>query len=179
MGLWDWLTGRRRGSEHTEEVAPAPAPPTEAEVRAACAAVRDRARAEAVAWAVQSRVDRITGTVEQTLPRLRNFGLGSYEGYAVVATATSYLPEALENYLRLPRQWADSRPVSNGKSALLLLVDQLDLLAVTMDRFLDAAVRDDARALVEHGRFLDQKFTTAPGSLDLSGPGPSPTLEER
>ena len=44
---------------------------------------------------VQSRVKRITSTVRQTMPRLRNLGLGSPEAYSVMATATDYLPEAI------------------------------------------------------------------------------------
>jgi len=76
----------------------------------------------------------------------------------VVATATDYLPEAIGGYLRLPRDWADSRPVEGGKTALLILVDQLDLLAVTMDAIYDAANTTDAAALITHGRFLQEKF---------------------
>ena len=76
----------------------------------------------------------------------------------MVATATDYLPEALNGYLRLPREWADSRPLSGGKTALLLLIDQLDLLVATMDNIFDAVIRADAQALVTHGQFLRQKF---------------------
>ena len=49
------------------------------------------------------------------------------EAYSVMATATDYLPEAIGAYTRLPRQWADSRPIENGKTSLMLLIDQLDL----------------------------------------------------
>jgi hypothetical protein len=55
-----------------------------------------------------------------------------------MATATDYLPEAIGGYLRLPREWADSRPVDRGKTPLMILVDQLDLLGRTMDRVFDA-----------------------------------------
>jgi hypothetical protein len=96
--------------------------------------------------------------VRETLPRVRNLGLGSAEAYAVTATATSYLPEALEGYTRLPRQWADTRPLEDGKTALMLLVDALDLLASSMEQIYDAAVRVDANALVVQGRFLQEKF---------------------
>ena len=43
-------------------------------------------------------------TVRDTMPRLRNLGLGSPEAYSVMATATDYLPEAIGGYTRLPRQ---------------------------------------------------------------------------
>ena len=93
-----------------------------------------------------------------TLPRLDQLGIGSATAYAVVQTATSYLPEALGGYLRLPRAFADKRPVSNGKTSLMVLCDQLDLLGNKMDEVLDAVCRSDADALVAHGRFLDEKF---------------------
>ncbi len=64
-----------------------------------------------------------------------------------MATATDYLPEAIGAYTRLPRQWADSRPIENGKTSLMLLIDQLDLLSATMDKIFDAVVRVDADAL--------------------------------
>ncbi len=75
-----------------------------------------------------------------------------------MATATDYLPEAVGGYLRLPRQFADNRPVDRGKTSLMVLIDQLDLLAATMDKVFDAVCRDDADALVAHGRFLAEKF---------------------
>ncbi len=75
-----------------------------------------------------------------------------------MATATDYLPEAIGGYLRLPRQWADSRPVDRGKTSLMMLIDQLDLLGATMDKVFDAVNRADAAALIAHGRFLEEKF---------------------
>ena len=51
----------------------------------------------------------------------------------------------------------------------MLLIDQLDLLAATMDEVFDAVCRADADALVAHGRFLTEKFGSAStgGGLDL------------
>ena len=87
-----------------------------------------------------------------------------------MATATDYLPAAIGNYTRLPREWADSRPIENGRTSLMLLVDQLDLLGSTMDDILDAVVRVDADALIAHGRFLQAKFGSAStgGELNLT-----------
>ena len=98
-----------------------------------------------------------------TLPRLRNLGLGSADAYSVVATATDYLPEAVGGYLRLPREWADTRPIDGYKTSLMVLVDQLELLGSTMDKILDAANRSDAQALIAHGRFLQAKFGQTAG----------------
>ena len=132
--------------------------------------------------AVASRVARVTGIVRETIPRLDQLGAGSYQAHSVIATATSYLPEAVGGYLRLPRKFADSRPIEGGKTALMLLCDQLDLLGYKMDQVFDAVCRADAAALVAHGAFLAEKFGTG-GGLDLGaggssagsagGPGPS------
>ena len=115
---------------------------------------------------VAARIERIAATVRSTMPRLDQLGTGSAQAHAVVRTATSYLPEAVAAYVRLPRDFADRRPVSNGKTSLSVLCDQLDLLAVKMDDFYDAACRADADALVAHGRFLAEKFGNGALALD-------------
>ena len=93
-----------------------------------------------------------------------------------MATATDYLPVAIGNYLRLPRDWADTRPIAAGKSSVMLLVDQLDLLGATMDKVADAINRSDAEAIIVHGAFLEEKFghASAGGSLGLGLPDPTP-----
>jgi hypothetical protein len=122
--------------------------------------------------AVASRVARVTGTVRDIIPRLDQLGAGSYQAHSVIATATSYLPEAVGGYLRLPRKWADSRAISGGKTALMLLCDQLDLLGYKMEQVSDAVNRADAAALIAHGAFLAEKFGSG-GGLDLGQSGPT------
>ena len=170
MGFLDWLTGRRPEPEPLD----LPAPPTEDDVRAALATVAQTVSSRNAPPVVRARVQRISTTIEQTLPRLRDIGLGSYDGFSVMTTATDYLPEALDAYLRLPRQWADTRPIEGYKTALMILVEQLDLLAATMDKIFDAANRADAQALIAHGRFLEAKFGHgAQSTLDM-GPQQPP-----
>jgi hypothetical protein len=55
----------------------------------------------------------------------------------------------------------------------MVLVDQLDLLAATMDQVFDAVCREDADALVVHGRFLAEKFGSASNGGDLALDGMS------
>src|SRR5437764_1432674 len=62
---------------------------------------------------VEARIDRIAATVRATMPRLDQLGAGSAQAHVVLRTATSYLPEAVAAYLRLPRDFADRRAVSN------------------------------------------------------------------
>ncbi len=164
-------TGRRREPERPV-LARAP---TSDDLLAALDAVEAMVARGVVPAPVASRVNRVSRTVRDTIPRLSNLGAGSQQAYNVMATATDYLPEAIGGYLRLPRQWADSRPVDRGKTSLMILIDQLDLLAATMDKVFDAVCRADAAALVAHGRFLAEKFGTAStgGALSL---GPDVTI---
>lgn len=175
MGFWDRMLGR--------DDQPPPPPieyetakaPTAGDINASLESVDRLVSDPAVPGVVRARVLGITETVRRTLPRLDLLGLGSYDSYSVVATATDYLPEAISGYLRLPRDWADSRPVDGGKTSLLILIDQLDLLATTMHSIYDAANTTDAAALVTHGRFLQERFghTHAP-ELNLAVPAVPP-----
>ena len=171
MSLLDWWRRVTGPAAPAPSEATSPPPPTEADIVAALDRVEQMV-ADQVPAPVRSRVTKVTRTVRETMPRLRNLGLGSKEAYSVMATATDYLPEAISGYTRLPRQWADSRPIENGKTSLMLLIDQLDLLGATMDKIFDAVVRVDADALIAHGRFLQQKFghASSGGALDLQQP---------
>ncbi|GAA3807018.1 hypothetical protein [Nocardioides panacisoli] len=167
MGLKSWW--RSRGEKEQEQQYVAPPAPTDKDVLAALNRVNAMLREGNAPPVVTSRVVRIARSIAQTLPRLDELGLGSQEGYSVVATATDYLPEAVGGYLRLPRDWADTRPIDGRKTALMVLIEQLELLGVTMDKILDAANRSDAQALIAHGKFLDAKFGhSADGGQDLN-----------
>lgn len=172
MALGDFFA-RLTGRKAEPEPAPIPRAPTNEDLLQALVRVEQLVADGAVPAVVASRVGRVVRTVRDTIPRLGNLG-GSAQAYSVMATATDYLPEAIGGYLRLPRQWADSRPVDRGKTSLMILIDQLDLLGSTMDKVFDAVNRADAAALIAHGRFLQEKFGTGStgGGLAL-GPTPS------
>ncbi|WP_129786939.1 hypothetical protein [Promicromonospora panici] len=170
MSWWRRLFG---GSTHTEEEerqVSIPAPPTTEQIVTSVDAVLARTSGRAPA-AVTARVQRVAETVHEMAPRLDRLGAGSQQAHTVVATATSYLPEAVDAYLRLPRDFADRRVVDRGKTSLMILCDQLDLLGATIDKISDAVSRADAVALVAHGRFLEEKFGTSSG-LTLPGTAP-------
>ncbi len=179
MGFWDWLTGA--GTPEREDAAPEPPrAPTAGDIADALERAERMAAQGRAPAPVTSRVARITATVRRIVPRIAASGVESRDAYTVVATATDYLPEALNAYLRLPRDWADTRPVEGGKSSLLLLIDQLDLLAATMSRMDDAINRHDATALVAHGRFLDERFGVhrqRPATLDGQRPASTNPLD--
>ena len=168
MSLKSWL-GRLRGEDEPAAYA-VPAAPTEQDILAALNRVNAMLVEGNAPPVITSRVQRIARTVRDTLPQLRHLGAGTLESYSVMATATDYLPEALGGYLRLPREWADTRPIDGYKTSLMVLIDQLELLASTMDKILDAANRADAQALIAHGMFLQAKFGTPSGPDLTLGP---------
>ena len=189
MGFKDWIaaiTGRRPQPPPFEPP-PAPAAPTESDIMRALDHVEEMVDGGVVPAPVQSRVRRVAQTVRDTMPRLRNLGLGSPDAYSVMATATDYLPEAIGAYTRLPRQWADSRPIENGKTSLMLLIDQLDLLSATMDSIdtfkmqaldtMAATIGTLETEVAKSREYLDrvqrQDHQLASGALDLeSGAAP-------
>ena len=174
MSWWRRLFGGGRTEEEARPVS-IPAPPTTEQIVTSVDAVLARTSGKAPA-AVTARVRRVAETVHEMAPRLDRLGAGSQQAHTVVATATSYLPEAVDAYLRLPRDFADRRVVDRGKTSLMILCDQLDLLGATIDKISDAVSRADAVALVAHGRFLEEKFGTSgltlPGSVQGSLPAP-------
>ncbi|WP_454044326.1 hypothetical protein [Cellulosimicrobium sp. Marseille-Q8652] len=181
MGWFSDVVARMGGRSRTTEPALVlPPPPTSVDILDSVERIERQIEGR-VPPAVTARVHRITGTVEEMVPRLDRLGGGSQQAHTVVATATSYLPEAVGAYLRLPRDFADRRVVAHGKTSLMLLCDQLDLLGVTLDKISDAVSRADAAALVAHGQFLADKFRDS--SIALSpgaGAGtPPPDLTGR
>ena len=168
MGIGAWFgLGAKPPAPEPATLAPAHHVPTSQDLLDAVDRVEQLARDGKVPGMVQSRLGRVARTVRDTVPRLETLGPGSAQAYNVMATATDYLPDAIGGYVRLPRQWADSRPVDRGKTSLMVLIDQLDLLGATMDKVFDAVCREDAQALVVHGRFLEEKFGSAAGGGDL------------
>jgi hypothetical protein len=174
MGIGEWFGFGSDKQPAEPQPAPTHRAPTREDLLAAVDRVEAQARDGKVPGMVMSRLTRVTLIVRETIPRMDRLGAGSVQAYNVMATATDYLPEAIGGYLRLPRQWADTRPVDRGKTPLMILVDQLDLLGRTMDKVFDAINSADAEALVVHGRFLQEKFGHAAsgGSLGLGAGTP-------
>ena len=71
--------------------------------------------------------------------------------------------------------------MDRGKTSLMILIDQLDLLGSTMDKVFDAVNRADAAALIAHGRFLQEKFGTGStgGGLALGPTASTPATGHR
>jgi len=107
---------------------------------------------------ILTKVQNITASIQDILPRIADVNSGDYNIYVIRQTALEYLPETLQNYLNLPRAFARLHPLKNGKTAQQLLSEQLDLLDAKMREIAEDFHRDDAQQLLVHGRFLEQKF---------------------
>lgn len=93
---------------------------------------------------------------------------GSDELYIVRRIVEDYLPSTLEGYLQLPRTYADTQAVTDGKTAKEVVIEQLELLRDRLAEVDDAARRGDASTLLTNRRFLQDRFGSS-DSLKLDG----------
>jgi hypothetical protein len=104
----------------------------------------------------------IQTTLTELLPRLRELeqsGTLSVESaFTVEETLRRYLPEMLTSYLKLPTSFAKTQPLKDGKTASVIIVDQLQMLDETLKQAAQEAFAGDAEALVNSGRFLERKL---------------------
>ena len=70
-------------------------------------------------------------------------------------------PSCTQHYLNLPTAFANLHPLKEGKTATTLLLEQLELLATTMEDMVEDFHRNDAEQLLVHGRFLEERFHKA------------------
>ncbi len=112
--------------------------------------------------AARGSLHSIQSTLSDLLPRLRTLedsgALSVESAFTVQETLRRYLPETLENYLKLPPAFATSQPLDGGQTAAQILVDQLQLLDAELKRIAQEAFAGDAEALVNSGRILQRKF---------------------
>jgi hypothetical protein len=109
--------------------------------------------------AVIERIQRIELTIRsEILPGIDRLPPGSLELYLIERTARDYLPAAVDAYLRLPADYVSAQPASRGRSALQVLVEELDLLDDEMRRIAELVHRTDMDRLLAHRRFLVDRF---------------------
>jgi hypothetical protein len=117
---------------------------------------------------VADRVAAISLVIQEITDRQTTLAGSSPQLFAVLRTATDYLPTAIEAYLRLPQGYARTRPLADGRTALEVLLGQLNLLEKEMVDVADAVTQNDINRLLAHERFLTERFgrsaLTLPGS---------------
>lgn len=105
-----------------------------------------------------AKVESIKASILSILPSIIDVNSGDYNIYVIRQTALEYLPDALAYYLNLPPAYASLHPLREGKTARQLLLEQLDLLDVSMQQIVEDFNRNDTQKLIVHGRFLQEKF---------------------
>jgi hypothetical protein len=114
---------------------------------------------------VRGRVASIKDVVLDIMTRQARLEGASPQLFAVLRTATDYLPTALDAYMKLPSSYAMTRRQADGRTALEILLGQLDLLQKEMVDVADAVTKNDLDRLLAHERFLTQRFGRS--ALDL------------
>ena len=107
---------------------------------------------------VYDRVQSIVLSIQQVLPSLEQADAADHAAYTIREMALTYLPETLENYLKLPRAYARFHPVRDGKTSRELLLEQLAVLDAEMKQVVEDVNRDNVNLLEAHGRFLQSRF---------------------
>jgi len=120
-----------------------------------------------VADDVYNEVGSIAHEIVQTLPQ-NGAGIDPADPNVnlIRQTALSYLPQALDAYLAIPRIYAERRPVQDGKTAHDVLMSQLDLMNSRMKEMADAITQNDTQRLLANARFVQDRFATS--SIQLS-----------
>lgn len=131
---------------------------SESEIRDHLDRVVRKARQRRLPREIMAKVEGIQASIESILPQLMLLGQGDRTMYTIRQTALEYLPEALQNYMNLPPFFASNYPLRNGKTARVLLGEQLDLLDREMKSIVADYAVNDMQKLLAHGRFLEQKF---------------------
>lgn len=140
-----------------------PAPPPEpagiVELRAALGAQRrllaTRAPADVVAAAdeVYQALDELLGA--ELTARADPSGL-----FVVERTVADYLPTALETYLGMPRTYAETHRLADGRTPRAVLSETLSLLAAGTREMTEAIASGDTTRLLAQRRFLTTRFGT-------------------
>ena len=123
-------------------------------------AIKGKIPADIMEWA-----ESIQRSLHNIFPHIDNIGSADNDIYVVRQTALRYLPETLDNYMKLTPELAKNRKLSNGKTAHATLIEQLQILDKELKDTIIDIHNKDSKALLAHGRFLKSKFEQS--SLDL------------
>ena len=105
-----------------------------------------------------AKVEQISQTILDILPKVGSSKIDRQDLFALERTVSDYLPSTIDAYLTLPRAYANSRVVQDGKTPKDLLGDQLDLIEEKMEAISEAVSKDDLNKLLTQGRFLEDRF---------------------
>lgn len=111
------------------------------------------------------RLDWRCSQVEAALTPPDRIGAGA--AYQVEQIRSEYAPQAVNGYLSLPPETADTEPITEGKTGKDLLLEQLDLLTGAADDLRRHLSGGGADQVVADYTFLREKFAPRDHDLDL------------
>jgi phage shock protein C len=106
-------------------------------------------------------------SIEEQLKYLLTLPPGAFDtmpismAHDIDRIANDFLPATLESYLKLEGPMVREIRLRDEKTAEGILNDQLALLDTTLTSYSQALFEKNARSLMVHGRFLDDKFKSA------------------
>ncbi|OQY43634.1 MAG: hypothetical protein B6242_14315 [Anaerolineaceae bacterium 4572_78] len=109
---------------------------------------------------VRAKLVNIRNSILDVLPRIEDINSSDSHIHAIRQTVLMYLPETLDNYLTLSRDYVMNSPLQGGKTAHQLLLEQLDLLDQEMKNIAKSIDEADSQKLLIQGRFLEERFST-------------------
>lgn len=108
---------------------------------------------------VRAELDRIVAAVEAVLAVWNDSDVGREAAYTLRATVQDYLPDTLERYLKLPRQYRVNRQVRDDRTPRDIVIEQLGILTEELHAIADDVNAGNAADLAAHGRFLNERFS--------------------
>ena len=113
-----------------------------------------------VADDVMAAVEDTARSIKLTLPVENAPALSAIDPNVMLIrqTALNYLPRALDDYLSLPRMYAERIPVQDGKTARQVLIEQLGLISQKMRETSEDMYHYNADRLLSNARFLQERF---------------------
>lgn len=107
-------------------------------------------------------VQSIVTSIDGILPILatRSAAIGDEDTFTIRQAALHYLPDTIGAYLKLPSAFRSLQPVAEGKTANVLLAEQLRVLDTKMHEIARNLAANDAQALIANGSFLREKFAS-------------------
>jgi hypothetical protein len=107
---------------------------------------------------LRARVDRIRAKAWSLLQQRTRFPAGSRNLHVVQRTLDQYLPATLDSYLSLPPGSDDRVAAPDGRTAIQVVRDQLDVLEAKLDEVAGDLWQADVQRLLANERFLEAHF---------------------
>ena len=116
-----------------------------------------------VADDVMAAVEDLCRSILLTLPPPGAPGMAAIDPTVMLIrqTALHYLPKSLDEYLAIPRMYAERVPIQDDKTARDVLIEQLKMMSQKMQETAQAMYRYDADRLLSNARFLQERFATS------------------